>query len=181
MEDTEIIKLFNLRSERAIEETGRKYGITCGKIAGAILKNHEDAEECVNTAYYKLWNTIPPTKPESLCCYLFKIVRNTAITAYNRLKRNTEGCPYEELNDLLSDSSTVEAAFDSKQLAEHINAYLSGVSRKSRELFTARYYFNLSMADIAKSFGMSESAVKTRLLRIRRDLRVYLEERGVTI
>lgn len=181
MEDTEIIELFNLRSERAIEETGRKYGITCGKIAGAILKSYEDAEECVNTAYYKLWNTIPPKEPDSLCCYLFKIVRNTAITAYKRLKRNIESCPYEELDELLSDSSTVEAAFDSKQLGEHINAYLSGVNRRGRELFTARYYFNLSMADIARSFGMSESAVKTRLLRIRRDLKAYLEEKGVTV
>lgn len=52
MEDTEIIELFNERSEKAIAETGKKYGITCGKIAGAILKNYEDAEECVNTAYF---------------------------------------------------------------------------------------------------------------------------------
>ena len=181
MEDIEIIKLFNQRSELAITETGRKYGVTCGKIAGSILKNYEDAEECVNTAYYKLWNTIPPKEPDSLCSYLFKVVRNTAITAYNRLKRNIESCPYEELDELISDRTTVEEAFDSKQLAKHINAFLSGINRKSRELFTARYYFNLSMADIAVSFGMSESAVKTRLLRIRRDLKAYLEEKGVMV
>lgn len=181
MEDIKIIELYNLRKEQAIEETGRKYGNTCGKIAGAILKNSQDAEECVNTAYYKLWNTIPPKEPKSLCGYLFAIVRNTAITAQERISRRTGDCPYTELSEIVPDTSTVESTFDSRQLAEHINAYLSGVNKRGRQLFTARYYFNLSIADIAESFGMSESAVKTRLLRLRRDLRVYLEERGVTI
>ena len=181
MEDLKIIELFNLRSERAIEETGKKYGITCGKIAGAILKNSQDAEECVNTAYYKLWNTIPPKEPKSLCGYLFAIVRNTAITAQERISRRTGDCIYAELDEVIPDNSTVESAYDSRLLAEHINAYLSGVNRRGRELFTARYYFNLSMSDIAESFGMSESAVKTRLLRMRRDLKEYLTERGVTV
>ena len=181
MEDVKIIELFNLRKEQAIEETGKKYGKTCGKIAGAILKNIQDAEECVNTAYYKLWNTIPPKEPKSLCGYLFAIVRNTALTAQEKIGRRTADCPYTELDEIIPDSATVESAFDSKQLSEHINAFLSGINKRGRQLFTARYYFNLSVAEIAEGFDMSESAVKTRLLRIRRDLRAYLEERGVAV
>ena len=81
----------------------------------------------------------------------------------------------------MADKKTLDSEIDSKQLAEWINGFLSGANRRSRELFTARYYFNLSVADIAESFCMSESAVKTRLLRIRRQLRTYLEERGVSV
>lgn len=180
MDDMEIIELYNLRSEKAIEETSRKYGDACGKIAEAILKIHEDAEECVNTSYYKLWSTIPPKKPESFCGYLFATVRNTALSVYRRMSRSVSfAC--QELDEVMADKKTLDSEIDSKQLADWINGFLSGANRRSRELFTARYYFNLSVADIAESFCMSESAVKTRLLRIRRQLRTYLEERGVNV
>lgn len=181
MEDLEIIELYNLRSEQAIAETGKKYGAVCGKIAGAILNDAGDAEECVNTAYYKLWNTIPPKQPESLCGYLFAVVRNTAISAYQKIKRRTGSYVYQELDEIIPDKLTVEARVDSRQLGEMINGFLSGENLRTRQLFTARYYFNMSMADIGESLGMSESAVKTRLLRIRRKLKTYLEERGVAV
>ena len=79
MTDNEIIELFFSRSERAISETGAKYGRLCRKVSYNILVNEEDMEECINSAYQKLWETIPPRKPESLCGYLCKIVRNLAI------------------------------------------------------------------------------------------------------
>ena len=42
-------------------------------------------------------------------------------------------------------------------------------------------YFNMSVSDIARGLSMSESAVKTRLSRIRADLKVFLSERGVEV
>ena len=49
MEDKEIIDLYWQRSDRAIEETDRKYGRYCGTIAYNICHSREDAEECVAT------------------------------------------------------------------------------------------------------------------------------------
>lgn len=48
MQDNEIIALFFSRSERAIEELGRKYGCVCKKIALNILNNAQDTEDCVS-------------------------------------------------------------------------------------------------------------------------------------
>ncbi len=63
MQDEELIRLYVTRSERAIALTSDKYGGYCHTIAYQILKDLEDSEECVNDAYWKAWNVIPPTMP----------------------------------------------------------------------------------------------------------------------
>ena len=52
--------------EQALIELSEKYGTACKRIAGNILKNHRDAEECVNDTYLAVWNTIPPKNPNPL-------------------------------------------------------------------------------------------------------------------
>ncbi len=181
MDDNRIIELYFSRSEQALSETQAKYGRLCSNIAYGILNNNEDAEECVSSSYIKLWNAIPPKRPESLCGYLCMIVRNTALTAFDKLKRRSYEEQYDELAEVIPDSSTVESRFDSSQLGAWINEFLAGESRKSREIFVSRYYFNMSVSDTAKGLGMTESAVKTRLSRTRVALKQFLKERGVDV
>lgn len=74
MQDSEIIALYWQRDEAAIAETSRKYGAYCFRIAGNILTAKEDAEECVNDAYHRAWNAIPPERPEHLGAWLGRVV-----------------------------------------------------------------------------------------------------------
>lgn len=180
MTDKEIIDLFFLRSERAIAETGIKYGRLCRKVSYNILMNEEDMEECINTAYQKLWENIPPKNPESLCGYLCRIVRNLAINIRKKTVQYEDDC-YEELSEVLSDDNNVEKAYDSKQTGKYINAFLSGQKKQNRMVFTARYYFGMSVKEIAAGYNMSEDAVKSRLKRMRNELRKFLSERGVEV
>lgn len=181
MEDKKIIDLFFSRSEQAISETKAKYNTLCMKIANSILFNCEDAEECVSSSYLKLWNAIPPKKPESLCGYLCKIVRNTALTAFARISRRGYDEQYEELDEIIPSGMTTEQEYESRNISELLNEFLGGRKRRSREIFTARYYFNMSIKEIASGFDMSETAVRSRLLRTRTELRQYLLERGVEV
>ncbi len=57
LDDSKIIELFFERSEQAIIELSKKYGSVCMKVAGNILNNRLDAEECVNDTYLGTWNT----------------------------------------------------------------------------------------------------------------------------
>lgn len=79
MDDSIIVELFFDRSELAISETSKKYGRYCHYIAYNILRNNEDAEECVNDTYLRVWNSIPPKRPNKLQTYLGKITRNLAL------------------------------------------------------------------------------------------------------
>ena len=63
MNDNQIIKLFFTRNEDAIAQTAYKYGTRLMGLSANILRNNEDAQECVNDTYLKAWDTIPPTRP----------------------------------------------------------------------------------------------------------------------
>ena len=79
MEGRQIVELYWQRSEEAVARTAEKYGAYARTIACRILENREDGEECVNDAYVRLWNAIPPERPESLMAYLGAAVRNLAL------------------------------------------------------------------------------------------------------
>lgn len=51
MDDLAIIELYFERDEKAIRETGIKYGHLCFSISVNILGDDRDAEECVNDTY----------------------------------------------------------------------------------------------------------------------------------
>ena len=59
LSDKELIMLFDRRDEAALTELERKYGARLRKVAFDVLKNEADAEECVNDAFLKVWNSIP--------------------------------------------------------------------------------------------------------------------------
>ncbi len=181
MDDIRIIELFFARSEQALSELQVKYGVLAERIACGILHSREDAEECVSTSYLKLWNAIPPKRPESLCGYLCTTVRNTALNAYDKLRRRSFEEQYDELAEVIPDKGSAEQRYDSALIAEHLNEFLRRAAKKNRVVFTARYFYNMSIADISANTGLSESAVKSSLLRTRKQLRTYLTERGVEI
>ena len=181
MNDGEIINLFFDRNEDALAEVQGKYGRLCRKIAYSILKNHQDTEECVDTAYLSLWNSIPPAKPTSLCSYICTVVRNGAFEIYSKGRYRTCEESLSELEDIISGDNSVEQLMDSAELSAFINDFLSCEKPLNRKLFIGRYYFNLSVNELAARLGMSESAAKTRLSRIRSKLRSYLSERGINV
>ena len=89
MEDETIIDLYFAREERAIAETGKKYGGYCRSIAFNILHSHEDTEECVSDTWLHTWNAIPPTRPGCLRAFLGRITRNLSFSAGKRPARRS--------------------------------------------------------------------------------------------
>ena len=55
MRDNEIISLFEMRDEHAIEVLSDKYHPYCYKIAWNLLANREDSEECLNDTWFSVW------------------------------------------------------------------------------------------------------------------------------
>ena len=68
MDDRDIVELFWQRSPQALDTLDTTYGNTLRKLAENLLGSRQDAEECVNDAYLRLWEGIPPAKPPIPCC-----------------------------------------------------------------------------------------------------------------
>lgn len=186
MEDFEIVELYWDRDENAITQTDRKYGKYCRKIAFSIVNDREDMEECVNDTYLQTWNSLPPQRPEKLSTYLGKICRNISINLYEKLtadKRGgneTDAC-LDEISELVGGSSEVEEQLDLTVLTDLINKFLRRCEKQARTVFVQRYWYMMSVKEIARENRMSDSNVKMTLSRTREKLKLYLEEEGYSI
>ena len=65
---------------------------------------------------------------------------------------------------------------NAKELEAAVDAFVSGLSETERRIFIARYWFLLSVKEIADRLGCTQSKVKTSLFRTRNKLRLYLQE-----
>ena len=180
MNDQEIISLYFDRNEQAIKETDTKYGKTCMQVSMNILHSRPDAEECVNDTYLKTWNSIPPTKPHSLCAFLCRIIRNLSLNRLRDMKAARRSrdltVSLEELEDCIPLPDEQSPA-----LAALLEDFLSGQDATDRALFMGRYWYACSVGDLARRTGMTANAVSIRLHKTREKLRAYLEERGYSV
>lgn len=185
MEDSRIVELFFSRSEDAISALSDKYGKACMSVAMNVLDNEEDAKECLNSSYLSVWNSIPPNKPSSLLSYVCKIVRNISVSRFRennaeKRKSNYALC-LDEMNSFVASASTVEDEIDKNALSSYLNDFLGTLGKTNRIIFVRRFWYMDSYDVISDKVGISEGAVRTRLSRIKSDLKKYLSKKGVFI
>lgn len=184
VEDAKIIELYFKRDPDAIAETERSYGRQLQRLAEGIMKNYEDGQECVSDTYMKAWETIPPQKPNYFYAYLAKICR---YFAFGRLdwkqaqKRQAEVVVLTEEMELCIPDNSQEREAEGKAIGRAITAFLGTMTLENRLLFMRRYWYCESIAEIAQRYRISESKVKTRLHRIRKQLKVHLEREGICV
>lgn len=119
MEDTGIIDLYWQRNSLAIDETDKKYGRMCRRLAENILGDFRDGEECVNDTYMETWQRLPPQRPAYFAAFLSAITRSRSI---DRLRARTAAkrgggemsTAIDELADCLAAPGTVEADVEAR-------------------------------------------------------------------
>ena len=182
MNDNEIVTLFLQRSENAIDLLMNRYGKAARCVAANILKDPQDAEECISEACMQMWTSIPPAVPEHIGAYFCAVTRNICLNRYHAntsAKRNSHyDLALDELGDTVSALSDTETEADARRLTEHLNSFISQLDKESRYLFIRRYWHGDSVSAIAQSSGRSPHAVSVRLHRIRQKLQKYLQKEG---
>jgi len=180
MDDASIIELLRNRDETALAELKRKYDRLCLYIAGNVLSQREDIEECVSSAYYEVWNNIPPAAPDDLKSYLCRIVRNIAINRYeynSAAKRDSRyTVSLDEIADCVPDTPDEEIRLG--DLADAISRFLRTQDDTRRRVFIRRYTYGDSVAEIAARYSLNEKTVATYLFRTRKKLKEFLKKEG---
>lgn len=184
MEDQEILELYQKRSEDAVFATSVKYGAYLRSIAGHILSNESDAEECVNDAYLKAWESIPPQRPRRFAAYLGKITRNLALDRLKlrRAQKRGSGEPEAILSEVETFALTApgpEEGVESAVILELIDGFLREQKKEKRQVFLLRYWHFLTIEEISRKTGLSVPKIKSMLFRTRNELKILLEKEGV--
>ena len=186
MSDEKIVELFWERNENAIRETERSYGRYLHYISYGILKDDEDAKETVNDVYLKAWNVIPPQRPNPLKTFLGRMARQLSINRLEKrsAKKRAEDqytLALDELSECIPDGNTKEDMSDLIALQDVLNDFLKTLPNTERKIFIRRYWYMHSISQLASDFSMSESKVKSMLMRTRKKLKMHLEKEGFEI
>lgn len=183
IDDSELIRLYRIRSEDAIAASDLKYGAYCNKIAMNVLGNADDAGECVNDVWLKAWNTFSIETPQDLRAYFARSTRGLAIDRWrkNHSKKRGGGelvlC-LDELSECVPAAGSVEAAIEREELRQILRHFIADLEPISKHVFLCRYWYFDTVPEIAERFGFSRSKVTSMLHRTRKRLKAYLKENG---
>ena len=181
IKDCEIVDLYFKRDESAVSETEKKYKSFIYSICNGILRQKQDSEECVNTVYFKIWESIPPEKPDDFKAFIARIARTTATDRFrsnNRLKRAGVVDSLDDYADFLADDYSIEEEIDANALASLINGFIKGLPETERICFVKRYYFNCSFREIEKQTHIPKSTVYLTLEKVKKELKEKLSKEG---
>jgi len=160
--------LGNRESEPTDFETlYNRYGEMLFRVCFSMLRSREDAEDAVQDVFLKYF-TDPKAfnDPEHEKAWFIRVTTNYCKDVMRkRTVRSAVGL--DEINEL--EDYGIE-----KDSGEVLNSIFA-LPEKYRTVFVLHYLEEISVADVAKSLGLSQSAVKMRLSRGREILKEKLD------
>ena len=181
MNNQELVRLFWNRDETAIAEAIKSYGAYCFTVANNLLNDRQDAEECVNDTWLRIWNSIPPQSPNNFGAFAAKITRNLSIDRLKHrsaAKRHGITLALEELESTLSTDGHLSENIRLEELKQSINRFLRQCKERDRNVFIRRYFFCEEIEQIAEEYALTRENVTQILHRTRERLKVFLRKEG---
>lgn len=145
------------------------------RIAFAVLKNPELAEDAVSDAFVRIIDRLKKIKtPESdrTKAYIVKIIKSTSINIYRKNKRALE-C------QTVIDDSVLQISDSSQNTEENVITRIENQNRRNllnkldetdRTIINLRYGSDLSWKEVAERTSMTESTARKRFERARKKL-----------
>lgn len=185
-DDSQLVEFLINRDDTSVNEIQKKYNNYLYSIVLRILKNQEDADECINDILLKIWETIPPNIPKSLKAYIGTMTRNTALDFYRKINSQKRNPMFTEILEecqevILNSDNVPEKYIENKEISNSINTYLEKITKTKRLIFIGRYYYGYSTSELGTKYKLSDTNIRSILYRMRKDLKKQLEKDGVLL
>ncbi|MEE9216742.1 MAG: RNA polymerase sigma factor [Anaerolineales bacterium] len=135
-----------------------------------LLQDRGDAEDASQEAFMKAYRGLKKYDPQRpFMSWMLAIAYNQCIDQLRRRRITWVGL--EALFDRSDQQSpSAEVAVDARGEAEGVQKALSVLNTKDRAAVVLRYWYDYSYDEIAEMLSLTNSAVKSRLHRARREL-----------
>ncbi len=134
------------------------------------------AEEHVQEAFLNAWRGIRTFRRGSaLKPWLMRILVNAVLS--QRRRRSLPTVPLDESAPLAAPTRADEA-IEASEDRQAVRDALAQLSPEHRQVVVLRYFAELTVPEVARSAGVREGTVKSRLHRALRHLRELLEQSG---
>jgi len=159
------------------------YSTNIYRLALKMLANPQDAEDVLQNTFLKAIQALPKFEGRSsLSTWLYRIAANEALMTLRRRKPEIEFSPTidaienEELmlTEFTDWCCLPEGDLISSEAQNYLDQAIQELSEKLRVVFILRDIEKLSIRETSEALGLTETTVKTRLLRARLKLRELL-------
>ncbi len=184
-DDETLLAGLKARDDRAFEALVRIYGGRMLAVARRFVRNDEDAQDVVQSAYLSAFRSVGQFEHQCLVgTWLHRIVVNTALMKLRRRRRKPEASIDELLPAFQEDGHHVEQFSDWGLPADELmqRAETRAMVRKCIDQLPDNYRAILILRDIeersteesARALRLTQTAVKVRLHRARQALSTLL-------
>jgi RNA polymerase sigma-70 factor (ECF subfamily) len=172
--------------QAAFTELVNRYGRKVFRLARHITQNDQDAEDVLQDTFLKSYSRLDQFQGNSkFYTWLVRIAVNEALMRLRRRRGNQTVSLDEELEtgdgsiqrDIPSDDIDPEESYGREELRETLERAIDGLAESYRAVFLLRDVEGFSTEETAQMLGLSVSAVKSRLLRARLQLRSKLRRK----
>ncbi|MFP5227690.1 MAG: RNA polymerase sigma factor [Acidobacteriota bacterium] len=158
-----------------------EYSTALYRVAFSVTRNAAEAEDAVQETFLRvLRHESRLGEIRDYRVWLVRIVWNIVLDKKRRAKTRPEG---EDLADharvLTSGDRAADAAAISTQEHARILALIDCLPAREREALLLSAVEELTTAEIAAALGTTESSIRSRIFRARRELAVLLEKEGI--
>ncbi len=167
----------------AFEELVNRYERKIFRLTMNITRNREDAEDAMQDAFMKAYSHLDRFQEESrFYTWLVRIAANEALMRLRKRSPNQVSLdePIETDDDFIPQQiedwgPSPEQRFAQTEMRDILRGVIEELTPDFRIVFVLRDVEGLSTEETAEAVGISEAAVKSRLLRARLKLRQKLD------
>ncbi len=144
-----------------------------------MLKRSEDAEDATHDVFVLAWDKRASIHvvDESILPWLLVCTRNLCLNRLRRSARDLSRRTDEAaLENAVSTLPAADAELQNRELAAAITSAVDALTDTDRQLYHLCIDRGLSYADAATALNRSQQSVRSRLFRLRRNLRITLAE-----
>ncbi|HEY9551709.1 MAG TPA: sigma-70 family RNA polymerase sigma factor [Prevotella sp.] len=154
-------QLADPRTQRAaFSELVRQYSEPLYWKIRRIVLTHEDANDVLQNAFVKAWNSLPNFQNRSkFSTWLYKIAINEALDFVRKQKNSVLVSADDDLsvaNRLLADEY-----FDGDEMQAQLQQAIALLPEVQRTVFTLRYFDEMKYSEMSQLLNTSEGALKT--------------------
>jgi len=179
-EEREWLKRIKNGDKEAMKLLYRKYKNLLFGMIVSILKDREEAEDCLQEVFTQIWEKADYFDSEKGRAYTFIVTmaRNKAIDRTRSKQFKQADIADNTINDFTvtpeSDEKNPHEAMEFRERAAIVRSALQKIPEKERELLIVSYYKGLSQSQIAEKMDIPLGTVKYRMRQGMIKLRDYI-------
>jgi len=173
-QDLHLVQAALAGDQRAFEELVARYQRLVASIAWRYGTRREEIEDVVSEVFVKAYQALGRFRPEHpFSTWLYRLAANHVIDHGRRARK---GRPEAEMpRDLADPGLSPGERLERRESARLVRAALERLPRRYRDVIFLVYVEGLKVQEAARTLGVAEGTIKTRLMRGREGLRKILE------